>query len=501
MHSTEKNPKIFFADKFSLCARLGIGILSVLFLFLIISRLAFPFDNGILEAFNWLPAQHILEGKNPYAFPLTPPYSMTPYGAVFYALLAAGQKLFGFQLWWGRLLSVAAFAFCLWAITAITKKITGSREAARVTFLAGLAMFPAQFWIGSVRPDLIAIAFVGGTLWLIFTQLEKNKKTSNRVIAGIVLLATAAFFTKQTFFFTFIITFLRFLQLGKKRGAIWTISIFTFAAAAGIFLLNYTSDGNYLWQHWTHARRLTFSWRQVIDEFLRILKTPVFSLALVFLLVFIFRKRKFLFQISREKFSGVLRSPELLIFFYFLVSLGWAFTASGRVGANVNYYIESSLLLAMLSGFVYGYFRRRALPKAALAMIILFTLGGAFQLARILHGEYFRWQALGYYREIFDRTAKFTPPGSTCVSVAAEMVVWNGCAFHFDDFSEYEHGWSPVLRETFEREVKTNRYAVILWYDDSLQSRFPNYRLVPMSQNAPERSFPVYLYVPATTEP
>src|SRR5215213_1714626 len=408
MYSTEKNQKIFFADKFSLFARLGIGITGVLFLFLIISRLAFPFDNGILEAFNWLPAQHILEGKNPYAYALTPPYSMTPYGAIFYALLAVGQQLFGFQLWWGRILSVVAFAFCLWVMTKITKKITGSREAARVTFLVGLAMFPAQFWIGSVRPDLIAIAFVAGSLWLIFTRLKKNKKTPDWVIGGIVLFASAAFFTKQTFFFTFLITFLRFLQLGKKRGALWTISIFTFAVAAGIFLLNYTSDGNYLWQHWTHAQRLTFSWRQVIDVFLKILKTPVFSLALVFLLIFIFRKRKLLFQTSREKFFDVLRSPELLIFFYFPVSLVWAFAASGRVGANVNYYIESSLLLAIISGFVYEYFRRNSLPKLALAMIILFTLGGAFQLVRILHGEYFRWQALGYYREIFDRTAKFT---------------------------------------------------------------------------------------------
>jgi 4-amino-4-deoxy-L-arabinose transferase-like glycosyltransferase len=501
MQSPKKNQKIFLADKFTLFVRLGIAVVGVLFAALIVSRLAFPFDNGILEAFNWLPAQNVLEGRNPYAFALVPPYSMSPYGAVFYALIAAGQKLFGFQLWWGRLLSVLAFAVCLWAMTEITRKITSSKEAASVTFLIGLAMFPAQFWIGSVRPDLLAFAFVAVALWLIFTRVESGKKTSVWIVAAVVLLSSAAFFTKQTFFLTAGIAFFRFLQLGKRREAVRSAAAFIILTAAGIFLLNYTSSGGYLWQHWTHAQRLTFSWNQVIYEFLKLLKTPAFFFALVFLSVFIYRKRKFPFQTSREKFSDRVRSPEWLSLFYFLASLGWAVAASGRVGANVNYYIECSFLLAVFGGFVYEYFRRHAPPKLALAMIILFTLGGSFQLARILHGEYYRWQALDYYREVLDRTKKSIPPGGTCVSVAVELVVWSGCRFHFDDYGEYDHGWSPELREAFEREVGTGRYAAILWYDDKLQSRFPNYRLVPMSQSASERSFPVYLYVPTTVTP
>lgn len=499
MHSTEKNQKIFRADKFTLFVRLGIGILGVLFLSLVISRLVFPFDNGILEAFNWMPAQHILEGENPYAYAFKPPYSMTPYGAIFYALIAAGQKLFGFQLWWGRILSVLAFAVCLWAIAAIAKKITGEKQAAAVAFLTGLAMFPSQFWIGTLRPDLIAFAFAAGAAWLVFTRVKENEKTSGWTLAGIVLLSAAAFFTKQTYFFTVGIAFLRFLQLKKPREAVLTVSAFAILTATVIFLLNYTSDGGYIWQHWTHAQRLTFTWDKVLDTSLKTLKTPVLFLALVFLLVFLFGKRKSLFPASREKLFAVLRSPRLLILFYFSISLGWAFVSGGRVGASANYYIESTLLLAIICGFIYADFKKNYFPALALAMIVLFTSGGAIQLARILHGEFFRWQSVGYYREVLDRTAKTIPPeGGVCVSVAAELVVWSGCRFHFDDFAEYEIGWSPELGELFEREIKAGRYAAILWYDDTLQSRFPNYRLVPMSQNEPERFFPVYLYVPAT---
>lgn len=496
MQSPGKNQKIFFADKFAFSARLGIGILSVLFLALVVSRLAFPFDNGILEAFNWMPAQHLLEGKNPYSFALTPPYSMSPYGVLFYALLAVGVKIFGFELLWGRILSVLAFAVCLWAITKISKKITRSKQAATVTFLTGLAMFPAQFWIGSIRPDLTGFAFAAAALWLVFTRLEEKQETSVRVITGIVLLSSAAFFTKQTFFFTIGIAFLRFLQLGKKREAVLTVSMFIILTTTIIFLLNYTSGGGYVWQHLTHAQRLPFSWNILLTSFFTILKSPVFLLASVFLLIFIYRKRKILFESDRKKNFGVLRSPELLILIYFLISLGWAVISGGRIGANANYYIESSLLLAVTGGFIYENFRRNFLQKTALAMIISFTLGGAFQLTRILHGERLRWQAVGYYREVFEQTAKFAPPGSTCVSVFAEMAVWNNCRFHFDDFGEYENNWAPELREIFEREIKQGRYAVILWNHDQLQTRFPNYRLVPMSQNPPERSSPVYLYVP-----
>jgi hypothetical protein len=76
------------------------------------------------------------------------------------------------------------------------------------------------------------------------------------------------------------------------------------------------------------------------------------------------------------------------------------------------------------------------------------------------------------------------------------LAVWNGCKFNFDDFEEYEGNWSPELIEIFEREVRAGNYAAIVWYNDKFSERFPNYRLVKMSQNPPERYFPVYLFVP-----
>ncbi len=269
-----------------------------------------------------------------------------------------------------------------------------------------------------------------------------------------------------------------------------------FLVFGGMFLLNQTSSGGYVWQHLTHAQRLPYSLAQSAGLFIAMLKNPTFFFALVCLIIFTLQNRKFLNCLSRAEAIKIARSPKFLIFGYLLLSLVWSFFSAGRTGASAHYYIENSFLLAIAIGLIFKHLKRNALPNLALAMILLFTVGGAFQIFRILRGEYFRWQSLSYYREIFETVGKVVPPNSKCLSFAPELVVWNGCAFNFDDHQEYSSTWSPELIEIFEREIKAGRYAAVIWGDDKFTERFPNYRLIVMSQSLPERYYPIYLYVP-----
>ena len=492
----------FSEDSRALIIKTGICVLSVLFSAVIISRLVYPFDSGFAEAFNWIPATHLLEGSSPYAYAFTPPYSMAPYGVVFYSLLAIGVKLFGFQLWWGKILSVLALAVCLWALAGITKALAkGDRQASMVSVLAGLAMFPAQSAIAVVRcTDLLAAAFSLAAFRLVL-GLGGEKKAEIREISGLLLL-TAAFFTKHTAALGAVFVVLRLAQLAKWRAAAVLALALTISIGGGIWLLDATSSGGYLWQHFTHARLLPHSFAASFEFFFLMLKTPAFFFFAVFLLFFIYRKRRSFGELNFASLKRLSRSPVALLLFYFCLSLGWSFTAAGRVGANVNYYTEASLIAAVICGLMYAQFRRgaSAASPAALAMIVLLTLGGVFQEVKILRGEYYRWESLDYYREVFETVKKFALPGSKCISIVPEMVVWNGCAFHFDDYGEYSSGWDPALRTVFESEIKTGQYAVILWGWDTLPEQFPNYRLVPMSRKLPERYYPVYLYLPATSQ-
>ncbi len=478
-----------YKDKTALIKRIGIAVLSIFFALLIVSRVIYPYAAGTWESFNWMPAEHLFEGKNPYAFAFEPPFGMSPYGIVFYFLIGIGVKLFGYQLWFGRTLSVIAFAVCLWAVVRITRKISLSKNAASIAFLAGLAMFPAQIWIGVMRPDLIAAAFAFSALTLAF-GLEEEKKTPVWRVVGMILFSGAAFFTKQTFVLAAGIVFLRFLQVKKWREAVIYASGLAILVFGGMFLLNHTSDGGYFWQHFTHAQRLPYSFRQAAEVFIEMLKQPAFFFALICLAIFVFQKRG-------EKLTGIISSPIFLLFFYLTISLLLSIFSAGRVGGNINYYIELSFVLAIACGLIFAFFSRKEnFPNLAAAMIILLTLGGAFQMFRVFRGEYYRWESLNYYREIYETAGKNIPKDGKCISVYPELVVWNGCKFNFDDFEEYVGTWSPELTEIFEREIRQSKYSAIIWTDDKFAERFPNYRLIPMTQKLPEKYFKVYLYVP-----
>jgi 4-amino-4-deoxy-L-arabinose transferase-like glycosyltransferase len=490
-----KNEKKFqFEGKILPFTKIGIAILGILILSLIISRLIYPFDVGVLEAFSWMAATHLLEGKNPYAFAFTPPYSMSPYGIVYYALTAIGLEIFGYQIWFGRILSVLGFIVCIWAITRIVRKLAQGREAIWFTAFIGLAMFPGQFAISLMRSDLIAAAFAFSALAVVFT-IEENKKISFWRIIAAILLSSAAFFTKQTYLLSIGVIFLRFLQLKKWRESMAFAFGVAFIVFGGVFLLNQTSSGGYVWQHFTHAQRLPHSFAQSVEFLIIMLKHPTFLFSLVCLIIFFFHHREFLWRSNHVETIKLVRSAEFLIFGYLLISLVWSFISAGRIGAGTQYYIENSFLLAIVVGLILEYFKRKSLPNVVLVMIFLFTFGGAFQIFRILRGEYYRWQSLSYYQEIFKTVGEVVPPNSKCISIAPEIAVWNGCTFNFDDFGEYYSTWDPELTEIFEREVKAGRYTAVLWMDDKFTERFPNYRLVKMSQSVPYKYYPIYLYV------
>jgi len=471
---------------------IGLGV----FLFLIaISRIVYPFDIGHLEAFSWMPATHLLEGKNPYSFAFTPPYSMTPYGIVYYALLAVGIKFFGLQMWWGRLLTVLAFAACLWAAVKITKKLTGSREAAWIACLVSLALFPGQAWIAMMRSDLIGLAFALAAVCLVFVA-ERDKPFGFGRLAVVTALAVTAVLTKHTLLLPVGIIVLRFWQTNKWRESAAFGSAFLIFTALGIIFLNYTSDGGYLWQHFVHAQRVPFTLEKLTGEVFKMISAPTTAVFGVFLLIFAYRKRGFFDPKRRAEILNLLRSPRLLIWFYLLLSFTAASLSAGRVGANVNYYLEAAFLIAMASGLIYEDFRK--MPKLACAMIAMLILGAAFQLVRFGRGEYFRWQAASYYREISETAARFAPAGSTCLSVYVELVARGGCRFYFDDYGEYIGDWAPELNAIFEREVSAGRFAVVIWKTDDFQEKYPNYELKPMSQDIPQRVIPIYLYVRRT---
>jgi hypothetical protein len=488
------NRKTFLDLDAFFIVRVGIGLLILFLVSITISRILYPFDTGHYEAFNLIPARHLLEGKNPYAFALIPPHSMAPYGIVFYGYLAVGLTLFGFQLWFGKILTVISYGLCFWLIVKVTSRATESKEASLVAGLVWLAMFPGQFWIAVIRPDLIGLAFAFSAVAMIF-NVEKEQKIGPWYIVLTGLLASTAFFTKQTFFLPLIFIALRLLQIRKWLEFSYFIITCSGLIITGMIALNYTSDNGYFWQHFTHAKTLPYSLSQSFRTALDILSLPTFLFFKILAIIFVSLNLHFFRDLSRQKLLNIIQSPKSLIFCYCLVSLVWSFLSTGRTGANVNYYLEATFLMAVVTGLIYVDLKQKGFYRLLLVMIILLTLGGIFQLGRIGRGEYFRWQAINYYREIEETASRIIRPGDSCISVYAELVLRNGCSLNFDDIGEYTGGWSQILDKTFQEQVRAGNYAVIILQTDNFQQAFPNYRLVPMSEKPPEKFYKAFLYI------
>jgi 4-amino-4-deoxy-L-arabinose transferase-like glycosyltransferase len=408
--------------------------------------------------------------------------------------MTPGMKLFGFQLWWGRFLSILAFITCLFFIYGITKKITRNKHAAAITLLVSLALFPTQAWTAIMRPDFLATAFALGCLRLTLNERE-NANTPFWRIFLIVLIAVAAFFVKQTTLLPIMIIAFRFWQIKKLKSAGILIGLFVISLVFGILVLNYTSSGGYVWQHFIHAGDLPFV-ENYLGVFINgLVYQPSSWIFAICLFIFLFLYIRSIDLSNLTVSLRILRSPQFLIFIYLCLSLGWALISSHRVGANVNYFIENSLIAAILAGIIFKFFHNQNKNRLVSIMLVLMTFGGCFQMIRLLRGEYFRWQAFGYYQMISDVAAQLTPSNSKCISIYPELVIKTGCTFHFDDYSEYTSKWSQELNDVFEQEVNSGRYKTIVWNSNNFGLKFPNYRLVPMSQNPPERFHKVYLYV------
>ena len=90
------------------------AMLVLLLMGISVSRIVYPFDVGHFEACVWTPALLSAEGKNPYAYATQEPFVMAPYGYLYYLTVGVGLRLFGWQFWFGRTLTVFSAAVALW---------------------------------------------------------------------------------------------------------------------------------------------------------------------------------------------------------------------------------------------------------------------------------------------------------------------------------------------------------------------------------------------------
>ena len=469
----------------------GFATLGILVGAIAVSRLLYPYDVGFFEAFIWTPARLIINGENPFAYATRPPFSMAPYGPFYYLVIGVGTKLFGLQLWFGRILSLLSTLVCLACLGRLTFLLTRRWQPVWLAMLAYLASYPVQAWLVVQRPDTFSIALGFVAVALAFEPDKKGDRITLRSFA-IILLCSAAFFSKLTTLLPLIIATARYWQLGKHRRALFVFSGTVFLSAAMMILLTETSGSTgYLWQHFTYAQKLPLTYARTAKVAFDVFTAPSTWVFLLVLVVFFYR-----FTSTRFDRNWI-RDPRLLAGCYLALAALESLISSARHGSAVNYYLETALIASLVVAVAWdwldkaGHLKQWAYP----ALIVLIAITGGLQIVRVFRGEHNRWKALPYFREMVATLDRSAPPGSLCFSIFPELVTETGREYHFDDWMQYEDGWSPELQQTLSDALKSKRYAAIISYHTDLNRPLPGYHLAEMKEQPPKDFHTVYLFL------
>ncbi len=475
-------------------AMIAAAILVLLLIGVAVSRLVYPFDVGHFEACIWTPALVSAQGQNPYGIAMREPFATAPYGYLYYLTVGGGLRLFGWQFWFGRALTILAAGICVYCLMRTVWRLTENRQSLLISALAFLSTITLHHWLGVHRPDLPALALAFAALMLVFTSREKTDQIGFRLLSVVGLLASGFFF-KQTMLLPIGVAAARYWQLGKHKSAWSVLAGTTLVIAIVALALNATSDGGYFWQHFTLLQQVPHSYAMAGHWLASLFKSPMTWMALsLFSAALIGGKRSI--SPTPDNLKLCLRSPNYLWGCYFIVASAFAFVTSARTGAYINYYLEPSLVAAVLVGLAWKKLStvdrwKRIYP--ALTLIIL--LAGVFEFSRMARAETYRWRSLPYYRELVTALKNNTPPDGICISVHPELVVAAGREFQFGDWIQYHDGRSSELRRKFDGAIGSGRYAAIVWLKSD-DPALPAYNAVTLQTPLPEKYYPVFLLLP-----
>lgn len=476
--------------------QVGLVIVLVTTLAITLSRLVYPYDTGHYEAQIWAPSQLISSGHNPYnlEWAKNPPYVVSVYGPFYYLTIGLGITVFGEQLWVGRLLtdlSVIGVCLCLWTLAL---RLTSSKRLASLAVIAFVAQFSLQAWVGMQRSDFpaLALAMIGLTYpaKALLSEIPDQRLLSSRmIVAGLMFSASAL--SRQTSFMPILLLIILGLWKRQWRSTVYCAGIFAMTTGITVYLLNVGSDGGFVKQLFLIPASLEKRPDVLLAHLQGLAMAPaswvLFGTLCLSGLTILHR-----YGFRPNKISAIQMEEELFYLAavggYAIVALAIAMLTSSIPGSNVNYYLEAFVFLALflsLSLKIAGNLKRYGLVCMLLAVSCLPTA------ARVIRGEYFRWQALPYYQEIVERLGREIDKDQVCFSVYPELAVAANRTYYFSSDVPYD-GRSPELRAVYEHVLKSGDLAAIISHSSVAPA---GYTRVELARAAPSKFYPVFLHV------
>ena len=310
--------------------RLSIGLFAVAGLaFLLQAGLAIVLTNELteVESIIAVQARMLADGAGLYTELDAYPYTVSPYGPIFYAASAVLGELGFPYLLGGRLVSLAALIACIALIALITQRLTADKWAAGTAVLLALVTANLVKWGTTAQTDVLALAFALAGFER-YTAWRKRERATTLVWAGVF--AACAIFTKQSFIASAaaitILVFARDRRTGVLFGGL--LGFAGVGTAVGVDVLT----GGYF-DHGIRANMNMFVGSKLADQakYFAFVASPLVALAFAPAL-----------RLGRRAFSG----------FHVYLALAFAIlcATAGKMGADLNYQLETFALLSIAAG-------------------------------------------------------------------------------------------------------------------------------------------------------
>jgi hypothetical protein len=409
------------------------------------SVIAFPYPVDYGEGPLLDQAVRLARFENIYDRDLgSAPYAVANYPPLYVLAQVPWVRLFGPAFWYGRLLSWLSLAAAAVLIALLLQALTREWLASIVGGATLLAMPYVAYWAPLFRVDSLALALSLGGLYV----LVRRPVRPSTLVASAGLL-TAAVCTRQSYALAApLAAFVWLATHGRSRRPAFQFAAILVGGTGAVFLaLHLVTDGGFLFHTitanvnefrpdrlWHHLRELTFL-------------MPVFlAVALAFVVT------------GHRDHDGAWR----LITAY-LAGATLAGMTIGKVGSNVNYWLELCAASSLAAGAALARLRSRPWARRAVALFLLVQL--SVLLGGTRYQAHLRWKleqhpALNELMELVRDTE-----GTVVADEALGLLPLAGRRVHAQPFEltqlAHRGAWDPA---PFLAELDRRDFAAVLVY-------------------------------------
>ena len=290
---------------------------------------AYPYSLDYGEAPLIDQAVRLSSGENIYRPDIsTPPYTIANYPPLYVISLIPFLNWFDSPFHMARVVSVIATLLSGSFISLIIYTLSKNRYAALVAAILFFASPYVVQWSVRARIDSLALAFATGAL---FVLVRWPKERWSWPIGGLLLVA--AIYTRQSYALAAPLAGFVWLWTQDKRRA-FLLALLVGGLGIGLFfLINTLTNGGFYYNIVT-ANVNAFAWERLRENLAQLWRDNYIILVLSLLFLFI----------------GWRTQKSWPILSFFLVGATLSALTVGKIGSNVNYFLELTVALALVGG-------------------------------------------------------------------------------------------------------------------------------------------------------